>query len=422
MKQETTQKAYELARQRYADAGIDTDRALEILSSTPLSMHCWQGDDVGGFETPDAALSGGGIQVTGNYPGKARNVEELRQDIEQAFSLIPGTHRLNLHASYGEFKGKRVDRDAVAPEHFSGWIDWAKEHAAGLDFNGTFFSHPKADSGFTISSKDEAIRSFWIEHALRCREIGAEMGRQLGSPCVLNLWVPDGCKDYTVDRYAYRKLLKQSLDTIFEKDYDQRYLKESIETKLFGIGSEAFVTGSHEFYMNYACASGKMLCIDMGHFHPAESIPDKISSILLFHEELLLHVSRPMRWDSDHIVVLNDSIYELFQEVVRCGGLGRVHVGLDFFDGSLNRVGAWVVGTRAALKGLLFALLEPTGQMRAFEDQQQFIGRLQLQELQKSMPFGAVWDYYCMTKGVVQEDELLDRMFSYEEKVLRGRR
>lgn len=414
-------RSYETARQQYAELGVDTDAVLEAMKQVPLSLHCWQGDDVGGFETENAELSGGGIQVTGNFPGKARNPDELKTDIQKAFSLIPGTHRVNLHAVYGEFGGRAVDRDQIEPEHFSSWADWAKEHTAGLDFNGTFFSHPKADSGYTLSSKDEGIRSFWIEHAKRCRSIGEYFGKELGTPTVLNLWVPDGSKDVPVDRMGFRAVLRQSLDDIFSQKISLKYLKESVETKLFGIGSEAYVVGSHEFYLSYALQAGKMICLDLGHFHPTELIADKISSVLLFQEELLLHVSRPMRWDSDHIVVLNDDIYALFQELVRCEVLNRVHLGLDFFDGSVNRIGAWVTGSRASLKALLFAFLEPRKLLLEYEESGNYYARLALLEQLKSMPFGAVWDYYCLTSSVATENKVIAEVLDYEHSVLRRR-
>ncbi len=414
-------RSYETARQQYAELGVDTDAVLEAMKHVPLSLHCWQGDDVGGFETEDAELSGGGIQVTGNFPGKARNPDELKADIQKAFSLIPGTHRVNLHAVYGEFGGRAVDRDQIEPEHFSSWADWAKEHTAGLDFNGTFFSHPKADSGYTLSSKDKGIRAFWIEHAKRCRSIGEYFGKELGTPTVLNLWVPDGSKDVPVDRMGFRAVLRQSLDDIFSQEISPKYLKESIETKLFGIGSEAYVVGSHEFYLSYALQAGKMICLDLGHFHPTELIADKISSVLLFQDELLLHVSRPMRWDSDHIVVLNDDIYALFQELVRCEVLNRVHIGLDFFDGSVNRIGAWVTGSRASLKALLFAFLEPRKLLLEYEESGNYYARLALLEQLKSMPFGAVWDYYCLTSSAATENKVIGEVLDYEHNVLRRR-
>lgn len=415
------QNAYDLAKKQYAALGVDTEEAIARLKTIPLSLHCWQGDDVGGFESPDAELSGGGIQVTGNYPGKAKSIEQLRSDLEKVYSLVPGKHRLNLHASYGEFGGERVERDAIEPKHFAGWVEWAKKLGIGLDFNGTFFSHPYAEDGFTLSSKDEKIRSFWVEHAKRSREIAAYFGKELGTPCILNTWVPDGGKDFTVDKMGYRAQLKRSLDEIFSVEYPKEYMRDAVETKLFGIGSEAFVVGSHEFYMNYAAESGKMVCLDLGHFHPTEQIADKISSMMLFHDELLLHVSRPMRWDSDHVVVLNDDILYLTQELVRCGKIDSIHIGLDFFDATLNRIGAWVTGTRATLKGLLLALLEPTATLIAYEEAGNYYGRLGLLEQLKSMPFGAVWDEYCRREDVSLESTIISEVLTYEEEVLKGR-
>ncbi len=344
------EQAYTLARERYAEYGVDTEAAFATLAAVPLSIHCWQGDDVGGFERPAAALTGGGIQVTGNYPGKARTPAELRADMEKAFSLIPGTHRVNLHASYGEFGGKTVDRDQVEPAHFQGWVSWAKEHGLGLDFNSTFFSHPKADDGWTLSHRDPAIRAFWVEHAKRCRAISAFMGKAAGRPCIHNLWIPDGCKDAPADRWTPRRRLRESLDEIYSVSYPSAEIKDAVESKLFGIGSESYVVGNHEFYLAYALANAKMLCLDMGHFHPTESIADKISAILQFADELLLHLSRGVRWDSDHVTVMSDEVRAVMDEIVRGQALRRVHLALDFFDGSMNRVGAWAIGARATLK------------------------------------------------------------------------
>jgi L-rhamnose isomerase len=415
------QKDYETARDRYGELGVDTEKALSILEGLPLSLHCWQGDDVGGFETKGGVLTGGGIQATGNYPGKARGPEELRMDADKAFSLIPGPHRFNLHASYGEFGGGNVDRDAIESAHFQGWIDWAKNGGYGLDFNSTYFSHPKADDGFTLSSKDESVRSFWIEHAKRCRRIAAHMGRQLGTSCIHDIWIPDGAKDITVDRWGHRALLKDSLDRIFEEEIDDREMKDALESKLFGIGSESFVVGSHEFYLGYVLTSGKMLCIDLGHFHPTESVSDKLSSILLYTEELLLHVSRGIRWDSDHVVILDDNLQNLAAEIVRADALERVHVALDFFDASMNRVGAWVIGARSTAKALLLALLEPLERLKAFEEKGDYFARLALLEEMKSMPFGAVWDQYCLRRDVPVGHSYLDEIKSYEQHVLSGR-
>ncbi len=422
MKDSYYEQAYTLAKEAYAELGVDTEQALAALSKIPLSLHCWQGDDVGGFEAPDSALSGGGIQVTGNYPGKARSVEELRRDLEKVYSLVPGKHRLNLHASYGEFGGKKVDRDEITPEYFTGWAAWAKEQQLGVDFNGTFFSHPKAEAGFTLASKDAGIREFWIEHARRSREIAAFFGSELGTPSIHNTWIPDGHKDYPADRMGYRRILKDSLDDIFSVKYPSSAMRDAVETKLFGIGSEAFVVGSHEFYMYYAALNNLMVCLDLGHFHPTELIADKISSVLLFSEELLLHVSRPMRWDSDHVVVLNDDIRFLTEELVRSGAIDRVHIGLDFFDGTLNRIGAWVTGARSTLKGLLLAWLQPANTLETYEEAGNFYGKMGLSEQLKSMPFGAVWDMHCLRSGVLPEDKILQDIFGYEERVLKGRK
>ena len=414
-------KSYELARERYATLGIDTEEVMKTLSKISLSLHCWQGDDVGGFEKPAASLSGGGIQVTGNYPGKARSIEELRADLREAYSLIPGRHRLNLHAIYGDFQGKLVDRDQITPAHFAGWIDWAKQQGLKLDFNATCFSHPKADDGFTLSHRDKGIRDFWIEHTKRCREISAVMGRELQSPCIHNLWIPDGSKDHSVDRFSYRAFLLDSLDKVFATSYPSNEMKDSVESKLFGIGSEAFVVGSHEFYMAYALSRKKMVCIDMGHFHPTESVADKISSMLQFFDEILLHVSRGVRWDSDHVVILNDDVRSLAEEIIRSNALNRVNIALDFFDGSLNRIGAWVIGARSTLKALLAALLEPREKLRAFENKGDNFGRLALLEEARVLPLGAVWDYYCVNSGVPTGEEWIAEVHRYEQTVLSKR-
>jgi len=343
MKKELVQNAYAIAKEQYAALGIDTDKAIDRMKDVVISLHCWQTDDVGGFEKADSKLGGGGIQVTGNYPGKSRSIAEMRQDLEKVMSILPGKQRINLHAIYGEFGGQSVDRDQIEVKHFQGWIDWAKKQGIGIDFNPTLFSHPKADDGFTLSSKNESVRKFWVEHVKKCRKIGAEMGKQLGTPCVLKTWIPDGSKDIPVDRGGYRALLKKSLDEIYAEEYSKEYLKDAIECKLFGIGSESMVVGSHEFYMGYAVKNNKLLCLDMGHFHPTEVIGDKISSVLLYVDEILLHVSRGVRWDSDHVVTFNDDIILIAQEVVRNNALKRVNIGLDFFDGSMNRLGAYAI-------------------------------------------------------------------------------
>lgn len=414
-------QSYDIAKQKYAEYDVDTELVMKKLSRLAISLHCWQADDVAGFETADATLSGGGIQVTGNYPGKARTVAELRMDLEKVYSLLPGNHRLNLHAIYGEFNGKRVDRDEIRTDHFTDWIDWAKRNNIKLDFNASCFSHPKADDGFTLSSKDKSIRDFWIEHVKRCREISAYMGRELGSPCIHNLWIPDGTKDAPVDRWTHRAILKDSLDEIFSIEYDPKEMKDAIESKLFGIGSESFVVGSHEFYMGYAMSSGKMICIDLGHFHPTESIADKISAILQFSDELLFHVSRGVRWDSDHVVILNDEVKSVAEEIVRAGVLDRVNIALDYFDASLNRVGAYVIGTRATLKSLLLALLEPTEKLKKCEEAGNYFARLALLEELKALPFGAVWDYYCWKHGVAIGNEWIAEVQRYEREVQRKR-
>jgi L-rhamnose isomerase len=413
---------YRTAKERYAALDVDTEQALAQLSQIEISLHCWQADDVGGFETPDPSLAGSGLQVTGNYPGKARNIEELRMDLSQALRLIPGRHRVNLHAIYGEFGGRRVDRDAISPEHFLGWVDWAKQQQLKLDFNATCFSHPRASQGFTLSHRDRSIRSFWIEHVKRCREISAFMGRELGSPCIHNLWIPDGAKDAPVDRWTPRALLKESLDEIFAITYSPLEMKDAIESKLFGIGSESYVVGSHEFYLSYAIARDKMVCLDLGHFHPTESIADKISAILQFSDELLLHVSRGIRWDSDHVVILNDELKSVAEEIVRADALSRVHIALDYFDASMNRVGAYVIGTRATLKSLLLALLEPRTRLQQEELSGDHFSRLALLEELKSLPFGAVWNYYCLKHGVPAGSTWLEEVKRYEREVLRKRK
>jgi len=417
---ENIEKAYALAKQCYAEYGVDTDKALKELAQISISLHCWQGDDITGFENL-RAKSGGGIQATGNYPGKARNADELRSDMEQAYSLIPGKHRLNLHASYAETGGKKIDRDQLQPNHFTNWIDWAKTEGIGIDFNPTCFAHPKADSGFTLSSSDESIRKFWINHCITCRKIGEHIGRQLGSPCVTNIWIPDGYKDIPVDRKKPREILKKSLDEIFTEKINPKYNLDSIESKLFGIGSESYVVGSHEFYLGYAIANKKLLCLDTGHFHPTETIADKISSVLTFLDKILLHISRGVRWDSDHVAILTDELRAITEELVRGGFLNRVHIGLDFFDASINRVAAWVIGCRCTLKSLLIALLEPTQKLQDLEVNGDFTSRLALLEELKTLPYGAVWDYYCLKRGAPVGSAWLDKVKAYEKSVLSQR-
>jgi L-rhamnose isomerase len=418
--------AYTLARERYALLGVDTKAALAQLAQVPISLHCWQGDDVAGFENPEGEL-GGGIAATGNYPGKARNADELRRDLDKTYKLIPGTHRLNLHAIYAETGGRQIPRNELQPEHFAGWVDWAKANGEdrlrlhGIDFNPTCFSHPLADDGFTLASYDQGIRQFWIEHCVACRRIGEFFGRELGTPCVTNIWIPDGFKDTPVDRKTPRLLLKESLDTILAEPIDARYNLDAVESKLFGIGSESYVVGSHEFYLGYAIQNGVLLCLDSGHFHPTEVISDKLSSVLLYVDDLLLHVSRGVRWDSDHVVTLSDELQAIMQELVRGKFLDRTHIGLDFFDASINRVAAWVVGTRNALRALLLALLEPLEQMRALEVSGDYTARLALLEELKGLPFGAVWDYYCLQQDVPVGLGYLDEIRAYEERELAQR-
>lgn len=410
--------AYSLARERYASLGVNVDGALQTLAGIPISLHCWQGDDVGGFEKQGGEL-GGGLAVTGNYPGKARTPDELRADLEKALSLIPGQHRVNLHAMYGEFGGKKVDRDEIEPAHFRNWIAWAKANQLGLDFNPTCFAHPKAADGFTLSHRDKSIRTFWIKHCQRSREIGAAMGRALGTPCVTNVWIPDGFKDTPADRQAPRERLADALDAVFKKPLPRKHVLDAVEGKLFGIGAESCTVGSHEFYLGYAITRRKLLCLDAGHFHPTESIADKISSVLFYLPEILLHVSRGVRWDSDHVVTFNDDLLAIAREVVACGS-HRVHLGLDYFDASINRIAAWVIGTRNLQKALLIALLEPPA-IRAAELAGDTTTRLALQEEARTLPLGAVWDYFCESKGVPGGEAWLAEVRKHERDVLLNR-
>jgi len=418
MKKEVIEKAYKLAKAQYAALGVDTDQVIAEMDKINISLHCWQADDVGGFEKAGSVLGGGGIQATGNFPGKAKTIEQMRADLDKVLSLLPGKQRLNLHAIYGEFGGKSVDRDQIEAKHFDGWIKWAKKRGIGLDFNCTCFSHPLADDGFTLSSKNEKIRKFWVEHVKRCRAIGAEMGKQLGTPSIHNLWIPDGSKDTPVDRNTLRKTLKKSLDEIFSVKYPKKYLKDSVESKLFGIGSESMVVGSHDFYVGYAIKNNTMITLDNGHFHPTEQVGDKISSILNFVDEILLHLTRGIRWDSDHVLTLSDELQLITQEIVRCKALDRVNVGLDFFDASLNRIGAYVIGTRSAQIAFMYALLEPFRTLAKFEDQGRNFERLALLELLKTKPFGAVYDYYCLLNKVPVGQDYIDDIMKYEKEVL----
>ena len=391
-------ESYELAKKRYAQYGIDTDQVLETLKKIPISMHCWQGDDVIGFENPEGELTGG-IQTTGNYPGKARTADELRSDIEKAFSMIPGKHRLNLHAVYGDFDGD-VERDKIEPKHFKKWVEWAKKNGVGLDFNPTCFSHPMSESGMTLSHPDKEVRDFWIRHCKACREIAAYMGKELGTPAVTNFWFPDGMKDITVDKYGPRKRLQEGLDEIFSVQYPKEYTLDAIESKVFGIGAESYTVGSNEFCMGYAVSRGKLLCLDAGHFHPTEVISDKLSAVFCYLDEILLHVSRPVRWDSDHVIILDDELRAIAAELVRNSFVEKTHIGLDFFDASINRIAAWVIGMRNMQKALLLALLEPTAALVEYERDFNFTSRLAILEELKTLPFCAEWDYYCEKNGV----------------------
>jgi L-rhamnose isomerase len=414
------QAAYRVAQESYALLGVDTEQALQTLTTVPISLHCWQGDDVVGFENFDGGLSGG-IAATGNYPGKARTPDELRRDLDQVYRLLPGKHRLNLHAMYAETGGRKVDRNELQPEHFSAWVDWAKAHQHGLDFNPTCFSHPKAESNFTLAHPDEAIRNFWIEHCIASRQIGKYFGQQLGTACITNIWIPDGYKDVPVDRLAPRVRLKDALDKVFAAPIDPQYNRDAIEGKLFGLGVESYTVGSHEFYLGYAATKQTLLTLDAGHYHPTETIADKISAALLFVPEILLHVSRAVRWDSDHVVIYNDELLAIAQEIVRGGFLDRVHIGLDYFDASINRVAAWAIGSRNTLRALLTALLEPIDLMKQAEQAGDYTQRLALLEEIKGLPFGAVWDYHCLKQGVPVGLGFMNTIKDYERQELSKR-
>jgi L-rhamnose isomerase len=409
--------AYAIAREIYAGLGVDTRGALEKLARVAVSLHCWQGDDVGGFEQFGSRL-GGGLAATGNYPGKARTPDELRSDAARALSLVPGTHRFNLHACYGEFGNRPVDRDCIGPEHFGGWIDWARSLGIGLDFNPTYFSHPNAADNLTLSHPDKGIRRFWVAHGIACRTIAAAMGRALGTPCVANHWIPDGMKDTPVDRAGPRERLLESLDAIFDHAMDPALALDAIEGKLFGIGLESFTVGSHEFYLGYAITRGKLLTLDTGHYHPTETIADKLTAVFCYLPQVLLHVSRGVRWDSDHVVILDDDLESIAQELVRGNFLDRTHIALDYFDASINRVAAWVIGVRNLQKALLAAFLEPIDRLFAFECAGDYTSRLALLEEAKTLPLGAVWDYYCASCGVPVGEAWLAEVKQYERDVL----
>ncbi|MHB8277897.1 MAG: L-rhamnose isomerase [Candidatus Humimicrobiaceae bacterium] len=408
---------YEDAKERYASFGVDTDKTLKILKNTSLSIHCWQGDDCGGFDKKDPSLSGGGILSTGNYPGKARSLIELRNDIEKAFSLIPGKKRLGIHAMYGDFPSKNIDRNQIEKEHFISWIEWAKDLNISLDFHPTLFSHPLANDGFTLSSRNKEVRKFWIEHVNKSREISNYIGESLKSPCVMNLWIPDGIKDNTVSRLYHRQILAESLDEIFSIKFPEENLIDTVESKLFGIGSESYVVGSYDFYLSYALKNNLFLTLDTGHFHPTELVSDKISSLIPFIKGIMLHLSRGVRWDSDHVTIMNDELIAIMQEIVRADAFNKIFISSDFFDGSINRIGAWVIGERAILKSLLFALLEPVDILRKYELENKLFARLGFMEDLKSMPFGFVWDYFCESLGVPKELEWIDEVLKFEKEV-----
>jgi L-rhamnose isomerase len=413
---ENVERAFASATEQYAEWGVDVDAALTRLATIAISLHCWQGDDVGGFENTGQEL-GGGLAVTGRYPGKARTADELRSDLDKTLSLLPGSHRLNLHASYAETGGQKVRRNALEPEHFQRWIDWAKSRHIGMDFNPTYFAHPLAADGYTLTHPEKTIGHFWIDHGIACRRIGAAIGKALETPCVTNVWIPDGCKDTPIDRKGPRLRLVEALDAIFAEPLDRRYIRDAVEGKLFGLGSESYVVGSQEFYLGYALTRHKLLCLDTGHYHPTEIVSDKISAVLVYLDEILLHVSRGVRWDSDHVVVLSDELEAIAQELVRGEYLDRVHIGLDFFDASINRVAAWVIGARAMLKALLLALLEPTDTLRQLEADGDTTARLALLEELKALPFGAVWDHYCRSRDVPAGRDWLAEVKAYERDV-----
>lgn len=417
MKEALIHQAYEIARERYAALGVDTEKALEQMQNFHLSMHCWQADDVKGFEMQSGSLDGG-IAVTGNYPGAARNIEELRADVLKAKSLIPGNHRLNLHEIYGDFQGKIVDRNEVTVEHFLSWIEWGKEHDTKLDFNSTSFSHPKSGN-LSLSNPNEDIRSFWVEHTKRCRDIADAMGKAQNDPCIMNVWVHDGCKDVSVNHMLYREILKRSLDEIFSEK--KVWMKDCIEGKVFGMGLESFTVGSHDFYTAYAAKNNMMLTIDTGHYHPTEIPGDKVSAVLQFVPELMLHVSRPVRWDSDHVTIMDDNTQDLFSEIVRADALDRVHYGLDFFDGSINRIGAYVIGSRSAQKCMLKALLEPRELISRHELAGDTFEVLQLMEEGKTMPWNAVYDEFCIRNDVPVGNDVIGVIKDYENTVLSSR-
>ncbi len=411
---------YENSKKIYENLGVDVEKVINTLSNVKLSIHCWQGDDVRGFETPNSSLSGG-ISATGNYPGRARNGEELRMDLDKALSLIPGTHKVNLHAIYAEFGDETPSRDKIEPRHFEKWVNWAKERGLGLDFNPSLFSHKMADSGLTLSHPCPEVREFWINHCIASRKIGEYFGKELGQTCLTNIWIPDGYKDTPSDRLTPRKRLKESLDRIFNVPTDSRYNDDSVESKVFGIGVESYTVGSHEFYLNYSMLNNKLCLLDNGHFHPTESVADKISSMLLFQDKLALHITRPVRWDSDHVITFSDEVREIAKELVRANALDKVYMGLDFFDASINRVAAWVLGSRNTLKALLEALLTPNELLSKIQDEGDFTRRLVLLEELKTYPLGDIWDYFCELNNVPSREEWLNDIKDYETEILNKR-
>lgn len=416
----SVKQAYEIAKEIYASIGVDTDKVIRETKEIPVSIHCWQGDDVSGFENPDGALTGG-IQATGNYMGKAKTIDQLRMDFDKSASLIPGKKRISLHAMYLDNMGEKVERNSFEPRHFDSWIDWAKQNGYGIDFNPSYFSHPMSADGFTLSHPDENVRNYWIEHGIASRKASEYIGKRLNDKVYSNVWVPDGFKDIPVDRYAARAWLADSLDKIFKVDIDENYTEDSLESKLFGIGAESCTIGSHEFYMGYSTKNDRLITLDAGHFHPTEYISDKISSILLFVREMLLHVSRPVRWDSDHVVIFDDELKAIAAEIIRNGFEKRVHIGLDYFDASINRIAAWTIGTRNMQKALLYAKLEPIEMLRKVEYEGDYTTRLAMLEELKSYPFAAVWDMYCEECGVPVRDKWLDEVKKYEKEVLVNR-
>lgn len=413
----SVKESFEAAKKQYEQWGVDVEAALQKLQQIPISIHCWQGDDIGGFEANPSELSGG-IDVTGNYPGKATTPEQLRSDLEMALSLIPGKHRVNLHAIYAETNGEVVERDEIEPKHFENWVAWAKKHGLGLDFNPTLFSHAKAEDGLTLSHPDESIREFWIKHCIKSRKIAEYFGKELGTPALTNIWIPDGYKDIPSDRLTPRIRLKESLDKIYAVETDEHYNLDAVESKVFGIGSESYVVGSHEFYLGYSLKNNKLCLMDTGHYHPTETVSNKISSMLLFSDKLALHVSRPVRWDSDHVVILDDELKEIGLEIVRNDATDQVLIGLDFFDASINRVAAWTIGTRNMIKALLHALLLPNAKLKQLQEEGNFTERLALMEEFKTYPFGAVWDFYCEQMGVPVRETWLENVKTYEQEVL----